>query len=492
MCAIPVTRTSARLVPDPTRVITKPFTPGSEHSADGRSRVERILSRILALSESEVRTTLSTTQARFSARHVDLRSVFETNFAAVAARHVDRSDELSAERKLLIGAYFTHEYSIESAALSNPSIVPAPDQEGLAPGAQRFILSLRAIGEGHISSIEFRSGLIDADGQIEMVEPSRRASTAHHRAPVYEKHIFHTKLRELGVYNEITATVLDALPDWFRLEQLENKIREVDQKHGHRSDAAHVTRTIHWLASSNYESSFASDSNISERVLFPTGPAESHGMEDARFVRFTHDDGTVTYFAPYTAYDGYQILPQLIETADFVTFRIATLNGPSARNKGIALFPRMIDGRYVALSRLDNENNFVMWSDNVRFWHQSEAIQRPERPWEITQLGNCGSPLETEAGWLVITHGVGAMRQYALGAILLDKQDPARVIGHLDQPLLEPTTDERDGYVPNVVYSCGSMISGGLLVLPYGFADIGTRIATVRLDDLLAELTRAR
>jgi len=492
MLPISVTKTSARFVPDPTRVITKPFTPGSERSVDGRSRVERILSRILALSESETRAALRMTQARFAARHVDLRSTFEANFAAVAARHVARADELSAQRRLLIGAYFTQEYSIESAALSNPSIVEAPDQQGLAPGEQRFVLSLRAIGEGHISSIEFRAGVIDAGGQIEMEAPSPQARTARHRAPVYEKHIFHTKLRELDVYNEIAVTVLEALPDRFTLEQLEAMIREVDQQHGHRPDAAHVTRTIHWLASSNYESSFASDSKISERVLFPAGPTESHGMEDARFVRFTHDDGTVTYFAPYTAYDGYQILPQLIETADFVTFRIATLNGASAKNKGIALFPRMIDGRYAALSRLDNENNFLMWSDNVRFWHQSEVIQRPERAWEITQLGNCGSPLETEAGWLVITHGVGAMRQYALGAILLDKEDPARVIGHLAEPLLEPAADERDGYVPNVVYSCGSMISGGHLVLPYGFSDIGTRIATVRLDDLLAELTRAR
>jgi predicted GH43/DUF377 family glycosyl hydrolase len=447
MRPVPVTKTSARFLPDPTRVITKPFAPGSERSLDGRSRVERILSRILALSESEVTTTLGTTQARFAARHVG---------------HIAQPGELSAERRLLIGAYFTQEYSIESAALTNPSMVPAPDQEGLAPGEQRFVLSLRAIGEGHISSIEFRSGVIDAGGQIEMEAPSRKASTARHRAPVYEKHIFYTKLRELDVYNGIAATVLDALPDRFTLEQLETTIREVDQQHRHRPEAEHVTRTIHWLASSNYESSFAADSKLSERVLFPAGPTESQGMEDARFVRFTRDDGT------------------------------ATLNGASAKNKGIALFPRMIDGRYAALSRLDNENNFLMWSDNVRFWYQNEVIQTPERPWEITQLGNCGSPLETEAGWIVITHGVGALRQYALGAILLDKEDPARVIGHLAEPLLEPADDERDGYVPNVVYSCGSMISGGLLVLPYGFSDVGTRIATVRLDDLLAELTRAR
>lgn len=491
MSRIPVTRTSARFVPDPSRTITKHFVPGGDISVDERSRVERILSRVLALSESEVATTLRTTQERFAARHVDLRSVFEASFAAVA-EPVIQTNDLSEARRLLMGAYFTHEYSTESAAISNPSIVLAPDQEGLASGEKRFVLSLRAIGEGHISSIQFRSGVIDADGEIEMEAPSRYANTARHRPPVYEKDIFRSKLLELHTDNEVAATVLDALPDRFTLEQLETLIHQVDLQHGPRPEAVHATRTIHWLASSNYESTFAPDSKLSERVLFPAGPTESQGMEDARFVRFIHDDGTVTYFALYTAFDGYQILPQLIETVDFVTFRIATMNGPSARNKGIALFPRKIDGRFAALSRLDNENNFLMWSDNVRFWHQCQVIQMPARPWEITQLGNAGSPLETEAGWLVITHGVGPLRQYALGAILLDKEDPARVIGHLAEPLLEPSDDERDGYVPNVVYSCGSMISGERLILPYGFSDVGTRIATVRLDDLLAELTRAR
>ncbi|MHC4831636.1 MAG: glycoside hydrolase family 130 protein [Planctomycetota bacterium] len=493
MLAVPVTKTSARFARDPTRVIAKPFAPGDHLSVDGCSRVERIVSRILALSESEVTTTLNATQDRFDVRHVDLQSVFEENFATVAGGAA-RSRELSAEHRLLIGAYFTHEYSIESAALSNPSIVPAPDQDGLAPGEQRFVLSLRAIGEGHISSIEFRSGVIHAGGQIEMEASGRYARTGRHRAPVYQKTIFRDKLLELRAYNEVSASVLDALQDRFTLDQLETVIREVDQQHFSKADAenaAHATRTMHWLASSNYESSFAPDSKLAERVLFPAGPTESQGMEDARFVRFTRDDGTATYFATYTAFDGLQILPQLIETADFVTFRIATLNGACAQNKGMALFPRMIDGRYAALSRLDNEQNFLMWSDNVRFWHDSEVIQTPVRPWEVTQLGNCGSPLETGAGWVVITHGVGALRQYSLGAILLDKDDPARVIGHLAEPLLEPTDDERDGYVPNVVYSCGSMISGELLVLPYGFSDVGARIATVRLDDLLAELTRA-
>jgi predicted GH43/DUF377 family glycosyl hydrolase len=371
-------------------------------------------------------------------------------------------------------------------------MVQAPDQSGLAKGQVRFVLSLRAIGEGHISSIEFRSGVVDANGDVSIDPLSRYARTAHHRAPVYDRLIFRSKLEELAAFNDISATVLGALPEHFSLDELKAMIAAVESRHGSHVDVAHATRTMHWLASSNYDSSFPPDSELSERVLFPAAPTESHGMEDARFVRFTSDDGTVTYFASYTAYDGNQILPQLIETPDFVSFRIATLNGASAKNKGIALFPRMIDGRYAALSRIDNENNFLMWSDNVRFWRESEKLQTPRSPWELFQLGNCGSPLETDAGWLVITHGVGPMRQYAIGAILLDKQDPLRVIGRLAQPLLEPIEDERDGYVPNVVYSCGSMIAGGLLVLPYGFSDVGTRIATVRLDDLLAELTRPR
>jgi predicted GH43/DUF377 family glycosyl hydrolase len=488
MLPVPVTKTSVRFVPDPSRTIAKRFVPGGEVAGSGRSRVASMLSRILAMSEPEVVATLKTTQARFEGRHADLRSVLEAGFAEVS-RYVERAGELSADRRLLIGAYFTQEYSIEAAALSNPSIVEAPDQEGLAPGEHRFILSLRAIGEGHISSIEFRSGVIDGGGQIEMDPPSRFALTARRRAPIYEKGIFRAKLSELGAYHEIAVSILDALPDRFTLDQLETGIHEVEKHFGRRPDAAQATRSIHWLASSNYESSFAPESHISERVLFPAGPAESHGMEDARFVRFTYDDGTATYFAPYTAFDGYQILPQLIETKDFVSFSIATLNGACAKNKGIAIFPRMIGGRYAALARLDNENNFLMQSDNVHFWHHSEMIQAPERSWETTQIGNCGSPLETEAGWLVITHGVGPMRQYAIGALLLDKEDPTRVVGHLAEPLLEPAADERDGYVPNVVYSCGSMISNGRLVLPYGFADVGTRIATVRLDDLLEGLT---
>jgi predicted GH43/DUF377 family glycosyl hydrolase len=251
-------------------------------------------------------------------------------------------------------------------------------------------------------------------------------------------------------------------------------------------------RTIHWLASSNYESTFHAESTVSERVIFPASPTESQGMEDARFVRFTYDDGSVTYFATYTAYDGYRILPQLIETRDFVTFRVSTLNGSAALNKGIALFPRKVGGSFMALGRLDNENNHLIRSENVRFWHERVTLQEPQEPWELIQIGNAGSPIETEAGWLVITHGVGALRQYHLGALLLDLEDPSRIISRLREPLLSPADDERDGYVPNVVYSCGAMTHAGLLVLPYGFSDVGARIATLRLEDVLTSLTAAR
>jgi len=488
MLPVPVTRTPVRFLPDASRVITKPFVPTGDVSPRGETRVDRILSRVLSMTEAAVSLGLGETERRFAGRHGDLRRVFEDHFDLVSHR-LESPRSISADRRLLIGAYFSHEYSIESAALSNPSIVAAPDQTGLVPGAVRFIMSLRAIGEGHISSIQFRSGVIDGEGHIDIEPATNRATTARRHVPTFERPLFRRKLAELASLNEVADEVLSGLPDRFTLEALEQQLRLIEKLHGHAQDVLQATRKIHWLASSNYESTFEPTSQLSERVLFPAGPTESHGMEDARFVRFQEDDGSVQYFAPYTAYDGFQIMPQLIETADFQHFAIATLNGPCARNKGIALFPRRIGGSLAALGRLDNENNYLMWSDNVRFWDRSEILQRPRSPWEFVQIGNCGSPIETEAGWLVITHGVGALRQYAIGAILLDLADPARVIGHLDTPLLEPDEGERDGYVPNVVYSCGSMVAGDLLVLPYGFSDVGTKIATVRLDSLLEALT---
>jgi len=483
-----ITRTTALFLPDSRRVIAKPFLPGEQTFPDVRSRVELVVKRILAMSEDEMASTLAVTHEQFDDRHKDLNRILEASFDVVADK-IDNADEISPIHRLLIGAYFTHEYSIEAAALTNPSLVPAPDQSGLNPGEKRFVMSLRGIGEGHISSIEFRSGVIDANARITMDEPSLYATTGSRHHPIYDKHAFTTKLAELGALNEFADLCLNALPERFTFEQLEAAITDVSRLDKPLLLTVQTTRTIHWLASSNYRSTFTKESDISERVIFPGGPTESHGMEDARFVRFTHDDGSVVYYATYTAFDGFKILPQLIETPDFVSFRISTCNGQYAHSKGMALFPKMIGGRYAALSRHDNENNYLMLSDEVRFWNDSEIIQVPVHPWELMQVGNCGSPLETEAGWLVITHGVGPMRQYSLGALLLDTDDPHLVIGHLKEPFLIPREKERDGYVPNVVYSCGSMIHNDQLVLPYGFSDTGTRVALISLDDLLTRLT---
>lgn len=487
MNPIPITRTDVRFLPDSSRVIARLFVPGDQIFPDGRSRIELIVDRILAMPDDELASTLEASYQGFADRHADLSGTLEGNFGAVADR-IALPAEISQKRRQLIGAYFTHEYSIESAALGNPSLVPAPDQSGLDPGEQRFVMSLRAVGEGHVSSIEFRSGVIDANLNVRIDEPSGYAATGSRRAPVYDKHVYSAKLAELGTSNEISGLILDPLPPHFTCDQLDAAVLDLDRQGVDRSMSCQTVCTIRSLAASNYELTFAEESELAERVIFPAGPNESHGMEDARFVRFTHDDGSVHYYATYTAFDGFQILPQLIETRDFVSFRIATLTGKCSHNKGIALFPRMVDGRYAALCRHDNESNYLMLSDEVRSWHRTERIQIPRRPWELVQIGNCGSPLETEAGWLVITHGVGPLRQYALGAILLDAEDPCRVLGHLDEPLLLPIEDERDGYVPNVVYSCGSMIHAGQLVLPYGFSDVGARVAMLALDDVLTRL----
>jgi len=476
-------------MPDPRRVITKPFLPTGHSLAEKRPRVQLIVDRILAMPDDEVAATLAATSVLFAGRHRRLEDIFERSFALVGDR-VPGLSELTTQRRQLVGAYFTHEFSIEAAALGNPSIVAAPDQSGLPAGALRFILSLRAIGEGHLSSVEFRTGVIDASANVTIDEPGPHpsAGTRSRTAPTYAKRRFRAKLIELGAYNEVARLVVDPLPEQFTLEQLDRAIDGLDDEQVPPSIAFETIRIVHWLASSNYEVSYDAESDVSERVIFPAAPTESRGIEDARFVRFTHDDASVVYYATYTAFDGFEILPQLIETSDFVSFRIATLHGPGAQNKGIAFFPRLINGRYTALARHDNENNFLMRSDDAHFWYEADRIQEPTRPWELIQIGNCGSPLETKDGWLVITHGVGPMRRYTLGALLLDLDDPCRVIGHLDEPFLLPGDAEREGYVPNVVYSCGALIHGDTVVLPYGFSDMGARIATVPLADLLGAL----
>jgi predicted GH43/DUF377 family glycosyl hydrolase len=379
------------------------------------------------------------------------------------------------------------EYSIESAALFNPSIIPHPDQSHLDTGSLRFIMSFRAVGEGHISSLVFRGGCLDQDNTIIFDPISEYVETPElHVDPTYDRHLFQLKLREMDACNEITAYLLDRLPESFAYNELKENIGALTSQPVFSEARQNETfEVMYWLSNSNYEMSFRPDHRISERVIFPVSENESRGIEDARLVRFVDDNGEVTYYATYTAYNGFNILPQLIETKDFIKFNVLTLNGKAVQNKGMALFPRKIRGRYVMLARQDGENNHIMFSDNIHFWQESRIIQEPTRPWEFVQIGNCGSPLETPEGWLVLTHGVGPMREYCIGAMLLDLDNPARIIARLEEPLLAPREEEREGYVPNVVYTCGAIIHNDELVIPYAMSDVMSGIATVRVSDLI-------
>lgn len=480
-----VKRTGIILKPTNSRVVIRPFEPPSE------SRVEKIIARVMALPDSEVERQLATVMREFRERHQRTREFFLNRFEQVR-RHLLTDQLVGESRQLLIGSYFTQEYALESAALFNPSMVWHPDQSGLPAGSRRFILSLRATGEGHISSITFRSGVIGSDNLIRMDEPTRFVA-APELVPnaLYDKAMFHRKLTELGINGPLTDQVMAALGDQFTLADLERTLRTVMKSNRARQrEFEPIAHTMIVLAKANYEIRFDAKLNVSERIIFPSSPTETNGIEDARFVRFTHDDGGTCYYATYTAYDGRVVLPQMLETDDFLHFKVSTLNGPEVRNKGFALFPRMVNGQYAMLSRQDNENIYLMYSDQPYFWHSKELIARPTYPWEFVQIGNCGSPIETEAGWLVLTHGVGPMRKYALGAFLLDRDDPARVIGRLETPLLEPNANEREGYVPNVVYSCGAVVHGRDLIIPYAMADYASTFATVRLDEVLGAMTR--
>jgi len=478
--AVHAKRIGPTLTPDRSRVLMRPFEPTSEDIA------RRIVARVMGLSDEEVAWQLDHVLGEFENRHERLEQLFRTRFSRVR-HHLDDARAPSLERQALIGSYFTHEYSPESAALFNPSIVPHPNQTDLPKGSLRFILSLRATGEGHISSITFRTGIVSAQHRITITPPVPLAAEPE-RVPnaAYDKGLFARKLQEAGVQNEFCLRVLGPLPEAFTMDELHAALDTARQS----TDPADATadraaRGILLLAESNYEVRFAADRRVSQCVIFPSIPSQRNGIEDARFVRFQDDGVGFTYYATYTAYDGKIILPQLLETQDFIHFKFSTLNGPAVQNKGMALFPRKIDGRFAMLSRQDDENIFLMFSDNIHFWHKPELLLSPAQPWEFIKMGNCGSPIETEAGWLVLSHGVGAMRKYCLGAFLLDLADPTRVIGRLREPLLSPNETEREGYVPNVVYTCGSLLHGGELIVPYAMSDYATSFATVSLDELL-------
>lgn len=484
MNPIPLHRHHVVLHPQSDRVILRPFIPSDAH------RVATIIGRALALSETEADLELAALSREFRSRHFDFEPRLLAHYALVEP-HVFTQRPLTNARKQLLGALFSGEYALESAALFNPSMVAHPDQSGVAEGDLRFVMSLRATGEGHISSIEFRSGTIERNGSI-TVDPTSNHVTMPEILPnpTYHKEIFSIKLREMGLENDFSRNVLAPLADDFVRSDLDKSIDSVRQGNPSGSgELNHTIECVQWLADSNYEIRFQSRVGLSERILFPVSPNESNGIEDARFVKFTEEDGSTKYCATYTAYNGREILPQFIETKDFLHFRVITLNGRAVQNKGMALFPRRVGGRYAMLSRQDDENLLLMLSDNLHYWNDPQILMRPAQTWESVKIGNCGSPLETKAGWLVITHGVGPMRKYCIGAALLDLDDPSRIIGRLREPLLSPEGIERDGYVPNVVYSCGSLLHGGNLILPYAMSDKATKIASVPLEDLLKAMT---
>jgi predicted GH43/DUF377 family glycosyl hydrolase len=463
------------------------FVPGQEAFELQDSRANAVLGRILRLSDDDVQSSLDDVYSRFENRHRDLTGTFGRHARELADR-LNPSDPISGPRSLLLGAAFTNEYAIEGAALCNPSMVAHPDQNGIDSGSVRFVMSVRGIGEGHRSSIGFRTGSVDTGGTVMLDAPTPFATIGAPEPAVLSASVFRSELARLHDAGEAADSVLDPLGSHFTRAALDERLTRLGTTLRTRVRAAETIALMHGIADRTYDVQFPDETPLSERVLWPATDAEAAGMEDARFVRFVDDDGSVTFHATYTAYSGSVIKQQLLTTRDFQRFSSVPLVGRAAANKGLALFPRRIGGRFAALSRSDRESNSVAFSDDISVWTTALPCQQPTEAWEALQLGNCGSPIETDAGWLVLTHGVGPMRTYSIGAILLDLDDPTKVLGHLTQPLLTPAEDERDGYVPNVVYSCGALVHGDRLVMPYGMSDAAIGVATVALPELLDAL----
>ncbi len=481
-----INRKAVRFYSDPRRVIVRFFFPGPE------SRVLSIIHKVKIMPEEAARMSLNQTLRDFSARHRNISRIFHRHFERVCDILQNRDgalSELSQAKQLLIGAYFTSEYSIESAAFFNPSMVEDPDQTGLTEGQKRVIISFRATGEGHISSIVFRGGVLDADNNLSLIPTGRLIDEAEAvKNYIYKKEEFCAKLSEMHADDPVVKHTMDKLRFEFDYNELLRAIDETKRELSLGEEQRKMLQTISWLGDSHYEIFFSLDTGISDRVIFPIAAAESNGIEDARFVKFTDDDGRVRYYATYTAYNGFSIMPKLIETKDFYNFKIMPIHGENAQNKGMALFPRKIHGKYAMLARIDGVNNYIMFSDDINHWNETKLLQSPQFPWEFIQVGNCGSPIETDYGWLVITHGVGTMRKYVISAMLLDLNDPTKVIGQLTEPIISPNEEEREGYVPNVVYSCGSIINNDQLIIPYAMSDTASTYATVPLEELLRSL----
>ena len=478
-----VTQLPLRLAPDPSRLITRLFYPGD------LTRVREIIVRALAIPEPEIEKLLADLERTFDGKHSDLHGVLAEHFEQVRTA-VPGESTLSQARQLFLGACFTMEYAIESVALFNPSIVPGLDiiQEGLPPGSVRFLMSLRATGEGHLSSIVFRTGVIDADGEVRLDEPGRHSKPLKASLPdVFSQSTFRRDLAAMGIPEEHYRRIVERLGDHFTREELSQAIDEVRRD---RATSGYMETTADSLISLtrvNYQLHLERlpARSPDEIVIFPFSDIERHGIEDLRMVRFKEDDGSHIIYGTFTAFNGERVFPQLMEFRGECTIEVSLITGECAKNKGMALFPRRIHGKYAMVSRIDNENLFYMESDDILFWHEARPIPAPKYPWQIMLIGNCGSPIETEAGWLLLTHGVGAMRQYSIGAMLLDKDDPSRVIGQTREPLIVPTDHERGGYVPNVVYSCGAMVHNRMLIVPYAVSDLATTMARIDLDELL-------
>jgi predicted GH43/DUF377 family glycosyl hydrolase len=484
---VTVNRKDLKFSPDSSRVIARFLFTGDK-------RALATIRSVLSMSEEDASTALSQVLRDYSMRHRNISKVFEKHFNKIAhllAQLEIEQENLDIPRKLLIGSYFTMEYSIESSAFFNPSIVEHPDQSETGEGEKRVIISFRATGEGHISSIVFRMGVLDHENNLSIEPIGNMLEEAEHiRRHKYDKESFRSKLDEMEDFQGIipSGLILDKLNDEFTYGELYRCIEE-DRKTLHLAAYKEMFfNQIMWLASSHYELEFSLDTNISERVIFPVSANENSGIEDARFVKFIDDNGEIIYYATYTAYDGITILPKLLSTRDFYHFKVLPLHGEIAKNKGMALFPRKVNGKFAMLCRLDGVNNYIAYSDNITIWREAKLLQQPKFPWEFIQIGNCGSPIETSEGWLILTHGVGPMREYVIGASLFDLHNPEIEIGRLKSPLLMPNAEEREGYVPNVVYSCGSIISNNELVIPYAVSDYASTYAAVNLKELLNEL----
>lgn len=480
---IHVRRLPLRLMPDPKRTITRFFWPGEQ-------RARKIINRIHRLSPTEVSSLLEDLFKQFAPINPALEECLLENYEmAIDQAGVDGG--AARDLRLLVGAYFSMEYAFECAALFNPSMVPAydHDQAALPDGSLAFVMSLRAVGEGHLSSIVFRRGVIDAHGNIQINPASLQVRTfKREKDRMFDKATTRKRIDALAGNHPLIDTIFAELPDRFSIAILNQTLGRLAPQCGHQESFPRLVGLLKMMAESEYEIPVNRSFALEDMVLFPISSTESRGMEDMRAVRFEEEDGTHRFFGTYTAYNGSEIMPHVLEVPQQGAAMVRMMMGKYASNKGMAFFPKRIDSQYAVIGRLDGENLFLLKSDSIDYWDNAKLIMEPKYDWEFMQIGNCGSPLLTANGWLLLTHGVGPMRKYCIGAALLDLDDPSKVVARMKSPLMIPIEEERSGYVPNVVYSCGALIHREMLVIPYGISDMATGFAIVHLPELMSHL----